>query len=65
MVVIMEADPARKESRSIYRLLATTKTSTMQKELQEAGSQRYVLLGLTVGKTEVGGDEIVAVLRKN
>ena len=65
VVVIMEADPARKESRSIYRLLATTKTSTMQKELQEAGSQRYVLLGLTVGKTEVGGDEIVAVLRKN
>ncbi len=65
VVVIMEADPARKESRSTYRLLATTKTSTMQKELQEAGSQGYVLMGLTVGKTEIGGDEIVAVLRKN
>jgi len=37
----------------------------MQKELQEAGTQGYVLLGLTVGKTEMGGDEIVAVLRKN
>jgi len=65
VVVIMEADPSRKELRSTYRLLATTKTSTMQKELQEAGSQGYVLLGLTVGKTEIGGDEIVAVLRKN
>ena len=65
VVVIMEADPSRKEPRSTYRLLATTKTSTMQKELQEAGSQGYVLLGLTVGKTEIGGDEIVAVLRKN
>jgi hypothetical protein len=65
VVVIMEADPSRKELRSIYRLLATTRTSTMQKELQEAGSQGYVLLGLTVGKTEVGGEEIVAVLRKN
>ena len=65
VVVIMEADPSRKEPRSTYRLLATTKTSTLQKELQEAGAQGYVLLGLTVGKTEIGGDEIVAVLRKN
>ena len=64
VVVIMEADPSRKELRSTYRLLATTKTSTMQKELQEAGAQGYVLLGLTVGKTEIGGDEVVAVLRK-
>ena len=65
VVVIMEADPSRKQLRSAYRLLATTKTSTMQKELQEAGTQGYVLLGLTVGKTEIGGDEVVAVLRKN
>jgi hypothetical protein len=65
VVIIMEADPSRKEPRSTYRLLATTKTSTMQKELQEAGSQGYFLLGLTVGKTEIGGEEIVAVLRRN
>lgn len=64
VVIIMEADPSRKATRSIYQLLATTKTSTMQKELQEAGSRGYVLLGLTIGKTEMGGDEIVAVLRK-
>ena len=64
VVVIMEADPSRERLRSTYRLLATTKTSTMQKELQEAGAQGYVLLGLTVGKTEIGGDEVVAVLRK-
>ena len=65
VVVIMELDPARTGSRSSYRLLATTKTSTMQKELQEAGAQGYVLLGLTVAKTEIGGDEIVTILRKN
>ena len=65
VVVIMEADPSNKSPRSTYKLLATTKTSTMQKELQEAGADGYVLLGLTVGKTEIGGDEIVAVLRKN
>ena len=65
VVVIMEANPSRKVARSTYQLLATTKTSTMQKELQEAGAQGFVLLGLTVGKTEIGGDEVVAVLRKN
>jgi hypothetical protein len=65
VVVIMELDPAAKQEPSSYKLLATTKTSTMQKELQAAGSQGYVLLGLTVSKTEIGGDEIVAVLRKN
>jgi len=65
VVVIMELDPARTGSHSSYRLLATTKTSTMQKELQKAGAQGYVLMGLTVGKTEIGGDEIVTILRKN
>ncbi len=65
VVVIMELDPSRKEIRSSYRLLATTKTSTMQKELQEAGAQGYVLLGLTIGKTELGGDEVVTILRRD
>jgi hypothetical protein len=65
VVVIMEADSDSKAPRSTYQLLATTKTSTMQKELQEAGAQGFVLLGLTVAKTEIGGDEVVAVLRKN
>jgi len=66
VAVIMELDPAAaKGLRSSYRLLATTKTSTMQKELQEAGAQGYVLLGLTVGKTEMGGDEIITILRKD
>jgi hypothetical protein len=65
VVVIMELDPSRQESHSSYRLLATTKTSTMQKELQEAGAQGYVLLGLTIGKTELGGDEIVTILRRD
>jgi len=64
VVVIMELDPVSARSRSSYRLLATTKTSSMQNELQEAGAQGYVLLGLTVGKTEIGGDEIVTILRK-
>lgn len=65
MVVIMELDPTEKQIHPTYRVLATTKTSTMQKELQEAGAQGYILLGLTVAKTEIGGDEVVTILRRD
>ena len=47
-----------------YRLLASKKTSTMQKELTEAGDQGYEFVGMTVAKTLVGGDEVVAILRR-
>ena len=63
VVVIMENNPAAK-GRSAYRLLATTKTSTMQKELQAAGEEGYLLVGLTVAKTSIGGSEVVSILRK-
>jgi len=47
-----------------YRLVATNKTSTMQKELSEAGAHGFDLVGMTVAQTAVGGDEIVAILRR-
>lgn len=47
-----------------YRLLATTKTSTLQKELMEAGSGGYEILGMTVAKTAMGGKELVAITRR-
>jgi hypothetical protein len=47
-----------------YRLLATNKTSTMQKELQEAGEASFQLIGMTVGKTLIGGNELVSILRR-
>jgi hypothetical protein len=47
-----------------YRLLATKKTSTIQKELSEAGGESYEFVGMTVAKTLVGGDEVVAILRR-
>jgi hypothetical protein len=65
VVIIMERDPAAHERQASYKLLATTRTSTMQKELQEAGKQGYALLGLTVGKTAFGGDEVVAIVGKD
>lgn len=65
VVVIMERNPAIKDSHPSYRLLATSKTSTMQKELSEAGAQGYAIVGLTVSKTGFGGSEIISILRKN
>lgn len=47
-----------------YRLLATNKTSTLQKELADAGKQGFEFVGLTVAETLVGGNEVVAILRR-
>jgi hypothetical protein len=47
-----------------YRLLATKKTSTMQKELAEAASAGYEFVGMTVSDTLVGGAEVVCIVRK-
>jgi hypothetical protein len=65
VVVIMEQDTAHKTSTSLYRLLATSKTSTMERELNDAGRDGFLLVGFTVGKTEIGREEIIAILRKD
>lgn len=64
VTVIMERDPS-KRGHSIYRLLATSKTSTMEKELKQAGDEGFQLMGLTVAKTALGGSELLCILRKN
>ena len=48
----------------VYKLIATSKTSTLQKEVQEAAAQGYQAVGLTVGKTAIGGSEVVVIMRK-
>jgi hypothetical protein len=62
--VIMERDDAAPARRITYKLLATSKTSTMQKELAEAGEAGFDLLGTSVGKTAFGGSEVVSILRQ-
>jgi hypothetical protein len=62
--VIMELDSTKPPQRLEYKLLATSKTSTMQKELLEAGEEGFSLAGLTVGKTALGGSELVSVMRR-
>lgn len=61
--VILEHDPQSAASRIEYKLLATTKTSTMQKELQQAGDAGFQFLGVLVGKTAFGGKEVISLLK--
>jgi hypothetical protein len=37
---------------------------TLQKELGQAGAAGYQLVGMTVGKTALGGSERVAITRR-
>ena len=62
--MILEKDREGPSGGYLYRLLATTKTSTMEKELKAVGDQGYEVLGMTLGQTAVGGKELVTITRK-
>lgn len=64
VVCILERDKENTAGASRYRLLATTRTSTLQKELEEVGAAGYEVLGMTVSKTALGGRELVAIARR-
>ena len=63
VVVVMERQPEA-VPRFEYKLLATSKTSTMQKELQEAGDAGFYYRGQTVFDTRFGGSEPVVILER-
>ena len=64
VVLILERDKDAEPQSWQYNLVATSKTSTLQKELSEAGAAGYEMVGLTVGTTALGGNEIVAITRR-
>lgn len=64
VVCIFERDKNGPPQRSTYRLLATSKTSTLEKELATAGAAGYETLGMTVGTTAMGGHELVVIMRR-
>ena len=64
VVVVMQREPDS-EPRFEYRLLATSRTSTMQREMQEAGDAGFEYRGQTVFGTTFGGDEPVVILERN
>ena len=55
---------AASESAFVYKLIATSKTSTLQKEANDIGRDGFQALGMTVGKTALGGNELVVIARK-
>jgi hypothetical protein len=63
VVVILERSDSAKTAYE-YKLLATTRTSTMQKELNGAGRDGFVFCGMTVAETAFGGREVVSILRR-
>lgn len=65
VVVIMERDKDNPTPTEDYLLIATSKTSTLEKELNEAGGGGYQVIGMTVGTTAMGGSELVAIARRD
>jgi hypothetical protein len=61
VVVILERSEGEKTAYE-YKLLATARTSTMQKEISEAGRAGFVFCGMTVAETAFGGHEVVSIL---
>ena len=61
---ILEKKATESGERYEYRLLATSKTSTLEEELREIAEAGYQATGLTVGKTAIGGNELVVIARR-
>jgi hypothetical protein len=64
VVVLLERDREAPQPKQEYRLLATSKTSTLEKEVKEAGAQGFEVVGMTVGETVMGGSELVTITRR-
>jgi len=64
VVCILERDKDAASAKIQFKLIATTKTSTLEKELLAAGAAGYQVMGMTVSKTLIGGKELVAILRR-
>jgi hypothetical protein len=65
VAVILERDTtAAAAVKYTYKLVATKRTSTLQKELEQIGKDGYQALAMTVGETAIGGSEVVVITRK-
>lgn len=66
VVLILQRDGNRNSAGTFkYELLATSKTSTMQSELRQKAQDGFELVGLTVGQTSFGGNELVVILKSS
>jgi hypothetical protein len=58
------AQDALAQEKLTYKVLATSKTSTMQNELQAAGAAGYRFVAVMGGETAMGGQEVVVLMEK-
>src|SRR5688572_18068963 len=63
-LVILPNATSFAQNRVEYKVLSTTKTSTMQKEMQEAAAAGYRFADVMGGSTAVGGAEVVVIMTK-
>jgi hypothetical protein len=64
VMIILERDLEATPRLWEYKLLATKKTSTMQKELLAAADEGFQFVGVSVGATFFGGSEVVTIMRR-
>ena len=64
VVVILEREIDSPAKTYAYKLAATKRTKTMEKELNQAGEEGFRLMGLTVSETAFGGKELVSILMR-
>jgi hypothetical protein len=64
VALVLEYSPENKGTRIEYKLAATARTSTMQKELSPAGDQGFLFQGVVIGRTVLGGSEVISILQK-
>ena len=64
VIVILEREIDLKPKLWDYKLLATSKTSTMQKEVLEAAAAGYQFVGFSSGSTFFGGSEVITIMRR-
>ena len=63
-VALLGFAPAELSARDAYRVLATSRTSTMQKEISDAAAAGYRFVGAMGGDTAFGGQEVVALMAR-
>ena len=64
VAIVQKSSGVSGTTRYEYKLVATTKTSTLEKELKELADEGFQAVDLTVGKTALGGSEIVVITRR-
>lgn len=64
VAILQRSASAPRATRFEYKLIATSKTSTLQRELTAAAEQGYEAVGMTVAQTAFGGNELVVITRR-